>query len=124
AIAAKKLPGCVVVVGRHDSVLLAEAYGSRSMQPTVTPMSMDTVFDLASLTKPVATGASVLVLSDRGEIDLDAPLRTYLPELGAQGTGTVRQALTHVAGFVTETPVRDYAAGMNEAVRRIARVPL
>ncbi len=124
AIAAKKLPGCVVMVGRHDSVLLAQAYGSRSLLPTVTPMTVDTVFDLASLTKPIATAASVLVLSDRGEIDLDAPLRTYLPELGAQGSGTVRQALTHVAGFVTETPIADYAAGMSEAVHRIARVPL
>jgi uncharacterized protein YbbC (DUF1343 family)/CubicO group peptidase (beta-lactamase class C family) len=124
AIAAKKLPGCVVVVGRHDSVLLARAYGSRSLLPTVTPMTMDTVFDLASLTKPIATAASVVVLTDKGEIDLDAPLRTYIPELGAQGTGTVRQALTHVAGFVTETRTADYAAPMSEVVRRIGRVPL
>jgi uncharacterized protein YbbC (DUF1343 family) len=124
AIAAAKLPGCVVVIGRHDSVLFTRAYGSRSVQPSVTPMTLDTVFDLASLTKPVATAASILALVDRGRLDLDAPLRTYLPELGADGRGTLRQVLTHTAGFPSDTPYADYAAGMEEAVRRIAKAPL
>ena len=94
-----KLPGCVVVVGRRDGVLFERAYGSRSVLPAVTPMTEDTVFDLASLTKPVATASSVMALVDHGELDLDAPLRRYLPELGDAGRATLRQALTHAAGF-------------------------
>jgi len=124
AIAAKKLPGCVVVIGRHDRVLFARAYGSRSVLPVVTPMTLDTVFDLASLTKPVATAASILVLVDRGQVDLEAPLQKYLPELGEAGKGTLREALTHTAGFLADTPTADYEAGVEEAVRRIARTRL
>ncbi len=120
ALAAHKLPGCVVVVGRHDRVLFERAYGSRSVEPTVTPMTLDTVFDLASLTKPVATASSVLVLADQGRVDLDAPLGKYLPELGARGVATLRQALTHTAGFLADTPYADYDGGADEAVRRIA----
>ena len=123
-IAARKLPGCVVVVGRHDGVLLRKAYGARSLEPEVFPMTVDTVFDLASLTKPVATAASILVLEDRGKIDLDAPLRTYLPELGEQGRGTVRQALTHTAGYPADTPLSDYANGIDDALGKIARAKL
>ena len=120
ALAAHKLPGCVVVVGRHDRVLFERAYGSRSVEPTVTPMTLDTVFDLASLTKPVATASSVLVLADQGRVDSDAPLGKYLPELGARGVATLRQALTHTAGFLADTPYADYDGGADEAVRRIA----
>ena len=124
ALAAGKLPGCVVRVGRHDGVLFSRAYGSRSVLPAVTPMSEDTVFDLASLTKPLATAASIVVLADRGLVDLDAPLRKYLPELGDRGVATLRQALTHTAGFVADTPVGDYGNGMPEVIERIARRPL
>ena len=124
ALRAHKLPGCVVAIGRHDSVLFRRAYGSRSLEPELTPMTVDTVFDLASLTKPLATAASIVVLADHGLVDLDAPLRRYLPELGERGDGTVRQALTHTAGFVADTPLDDYAAGMAGAIEHIARRPL
>ncbi len=124
ALAAGKLPGCVVAIGRHDSILFERAYGSRSLQPTVTPMTTDTVFDLASLTKPLATASSIALLADRGQVDLDAPLRKYLPELGDRGVATLRQALTHTGGFVADTPYGDYGAGPDEAVRRIARASL
>jgi uncharacterized protein YbbC (DUF1343 family)/CubicO group peptidase (beta-lactamase class C family) len=124
AIAQAKVPGCVVVIGRHDRVLFARAYGSRSILPTQTPMTLDTMFDLASLTKPIATATSILVLVDRGELDLDAPLGKYLPELGQQGRGTLRQVLTHTAGLPVDTPVADYMLGLEEAIRRIALVPV
>jgi uncharacterized protein YbbC (DUF1343 family)/CubicO group peptidase (beta-lactamase class C family) len=124
AIEAHKLPGCVLVIGRHDAVLLSKAYGSRSLEPVVTPMTLDTVFDLASLTKPIATAASIVLLADQRQLDLDAPLRAYLSELGPQGNGTLRQALTHTAGFVADTPLSDYDHGIDEAVRRIAARPL
>ncbi len=121
AITAGKLPGGVVVIGRHDAILLDRAYGMRSLLPSITPMTLDTVFDLASLTKPLATASTVLALVDAGRVSLDVPLRTYLPELGAAGAGTVRQALLHTAGFVADTPFADYEAGPDEALRKIAR---
>src|SRR5262249_30351935 len=55
-----KAPGCVVVIGRHDEILFRRAYGFRSIEPVKTPMEVTTVFDLASLTKPLATATSVL----------------------------------------------------------------
>ena len=68
-----KMPGCVVVVGRRDEVLFRRAYGSRAIEPQRSPMTLDTVFDLASLTKPIATATSVMILVERGKISLDAP---------------------------------------------------
>jgi CubicO group peptidase (beta-lactamase class C family) len=121
ALAAGKLPGCVVLVGRHDATLFARAYGSRERRPDVVPMTLDTVFDLASLTKPVATASSVIALAERGVLDLDRELHAYLPELGPAGRATLRQVLLHTGGFAPDTPVRDYDAGPEVAVTRIAR---
>src|SRR5262249_22658924 len=81
AIEQGKMPGCVVVVGRHDEVLFRRAYGSRQVLPDRLPMRLDTVFDLASLTKPIATATSVMILVDRGKIELDAPASKYVSEL-------------------------------------------
>ena len=67
AIDAGKMPGCVLIVGRHDEVLLRKAYGSRALLPERVPMTLDTVFDLASLTKPVATSTSIMILVERGQ---------------------------------------------------------
>src|SRR5699024_3687993 len=81
AIESGKMPGCVVVVGRRDDVLFERAYGYRSLLPARAPMSTETVFDLASLTKPVATATSIMILVDRGKLDLDARASKYVPEL-------------------------------------------
>src|SRR5262249_51160721 len=69
-----KLPGCVVVIGRRAEVLFRRAYGLKSVEPARAPMPLDTVFDLASLTKAVATTSSVMVLVDHGQVDLDEPV--------------------------------------------------
>ncbi len=124
AIAEHKVPGCVVVIGRRDAILFERAYGSRALLPSVVAMTTDTVFDLASLTKPVATASSIVWLAQRGKVDLDAPLAKYLPELGDRGRGTLRQALTHTAGFVADTRYADYAPGHEGLVRRLGETPL
>src|SRR5271163_1769192 len=67
AVGEKKVPGAVVVVGRRGKVVLARAFGRRSVEPTDEPMTRDTVFDMASLTKPVATATSAMVLLERGK---------------------------------------------------------
>lgn len=125
AIAESKMPGCVVVLGRKDTVLFARAYGSRALEPMREPTTIDTVYDLASLTKPIATGMSVMVLVDEGRIALDDPASKYIPELALPGKDaiTVRQLLTHTSGLAVETPYADYSLGSDEAIRKIASFP-
>jgi uncharacterized protein YbbC (DUF1343 family)/CubicO group peptidase (beta-lactamase class C family) len=88
-------------------------------------MTLETVFDLASLTKPLATASSVMVLVDRGAVALDEPVARYVPEFGRAGKGsiTVRQLLLHVGGLVADNPMSDYAAGRDEALRKILEAP-
>ena len=124
AIDAAKMPGCVVVVGRHDDVLFQRAYGSRALLPERAPMTTDTVFDLASLTKPIATAASVMILVDRGQVDLDARASKYVPELERLPAFTVRQLLLHTSGLPAGTPLSDWSTDRAEVIRRIASLAL
>lgn len=124
AIASGKMPGCVVVVGRHDEILFEKAYGSRSLKPERSPMKLDTVFDLASLTKPTATATSVMILAERGKIDLDARASTYIPELAALPPFTVRQLLVHTSGLPAGTPMSDWSTDRAHVLRRIAALKL
>jgi uncharacterized protein YbbC (DUF1343 family) len=124
AIAELKMPGCVVVVGKKDKVLFRRAWGQRSIEPERTPMTIDTVFDLASLTKPIATATSIVILAERGLVDLDGPAARYIPELAAHGKAgfTVRQLLTHVSGIPVETPKSDFSLGRSAAMEKIYEV--
>jgi uncharacterized protein YbbC (DUF1343 family) len=122
AIAAGKTPGCVVVVGRHDEVLFEHAYGWRSLLPERTPMTLDTVFDLASLTKPLATATSIMILVDRGQVDLDARASQYVPELSRLPPFTVRQLLTHTSGLPAVTPMSDWTTDRSAVIQRIASI--
>src|SRR5262245_40753645 len=70
AIARHELPGAVVLVLHRGETVYHKAFGQRSRQPTATPMRPDTVFDLASLTKPVATATSILILVEQGKLHL------------------------------------------------------
>jgi uncharacterized protein YbbC (DUF1343 family) len=126
AMADRKVPGAVVVVGRHDRVLFRQAYGFRQLQPERVPMTVDTLFDLASLTKPIATATSVMVLAEQGRLGLDDPLARYVPACAGGGKGaiTLRQLLLHTSGLPADTPKDDFAHGRDEAVRRICNVPL
>ena len=124
AIEAGKMPGCVVVVGRHDDVLFERAYGSRALLPERTPMTADTVFDLASLTKPIATATSIMILVDRGKIDLEARASAYVPELAKLPPFTVRQLLLHTSGLPAATPLSDWTTDRAEVIRHIAGLTL
>jgi uncharacterized protein YbbC (DUF1343 family) len=126
AVGDGKLPGAVVVVGRRDRILLRRAYGSRALEPTRVTMTADTVFDLASLTKPIATATSILILADRGLLTVDDPVAKYLPDFGKNGKSniTLRHLLTHVSGLPADTPRRDYYAGRDEAIRRACNLTL
>ena len=83
AVAAGDTPGEVILVGQGDRVLYRKAVGFRALVPASEPMTTDTIFDIASLTKVVATTPAVLALVDNGKLDLDAPLGRYLKEFQA-----------------------------------------
>lgn len=116
-----KMPGCVVLVGRSNGIVYHKAFGFRQTQPSQVPMEVDTVFDLASLTKPVATATSVMSLIERGLVDPDAPVSRYLPEFAANGKEavTVRQLLTHQSGLIADNALADYQNGVAEAFQKI-----
>jgi uncharacterized protein YbbC (DUF1343 family) len=132
AIASQSLPGAVVLVGRRDGILFRRAYGFREVEPDRVPMTLDTLFDLASLTKPIATATSIMVLAERGTLGLDDPLVKYVPECGghdgpdrpSKRAITLRHLLLHVSGLPADTPKDDFAHGRAEAIRRICGVVL
>ena len=122
AIAEGQTPGAVVVVAqKSDDVIYARAFGKRQVKPTAEPMTLDTVFDLASITKPVATAGSVMRLVDAGKIDVDAPVSNYLPEFSSHGKDEilVSDLLLHIGGLIPDNSIRDYQHGTADAWKRI-----
>lgn len=117
----KLMPGCVVLLARDQRVVFLKAYGSKQVKPTVEPMTTDTVFDMASITKPVAAATSVMKLVEQGRLDITAPVAKYIPEFAARGKGevTVFQLLTHQAGLIPDNSIKDYADGPAKAFERI-----
>ncbi len=122
----ERMPGCVVLIGRREGVVYRRAFGLRQLKPTELPMTEDTVFDLASLTKPVATATSVMILVDRGKLSLDETAAHYWPEFGVNGKGviTIRQLLTHTSGLIPDNPMADYSGSPSESFARIAALSL
>ena len=91
-------PGCTVAVGRDGAVVFAEAYGAARLDP-LEPMTVDTVVDIASISKQF-TATAILLLAERGMVDLDAPLSTYLPDLPAWASlPTLAQLMHHQSGI-------------------------
>jgi uncharacterized protein YbbC (DUF1343 family)/CubicO group peptidase (beta-lactamase class C family) len=101
AIQNHEVPGAVLVVGHDGQVIYRKAFGSRSLEPTRTPMTVDTIFDIASLTKVVATTTAVMQLVEKGKVRLNDPVVKYIPEFGQNGKSdiTVRDLLTHYSGL-------------------------
>jgi uncharacterized protein YbbC (DUF1343 family)/CubicO group peptidase (beta-lactamase class C family) len=100
AIAEKRLPGAVLWLERNGRVY-SRVYGRRALTPKEEPMTQDTIFDAASLTKILACAPAVMLLLERSQIDLDATANRYLPEFKGDGkeTITIRQLLTHTSGL-------------------------
>lgn len=117
----KKIPGAVVLIGTKDQILHRKAYGARQILPTEEPNTIETIYDLASLTKPVATATSVMLLMERGKIDINAPVCHYLPEFTSHGKDkiTIHHLLTHTSGLIADNHIRDYQQGKEEAWKRI-----
>ncbi|MGH9795707.1 MAG: exo-beta-N-acetylmuramidase NamZ domain-containing protein [Candidatus Acidiferrales bacterium] len=121
AIAADEIPGAVLVVGHEGKITHRKAYGHRAVLPSREPMTVDTIFDVASLTKVIATASSVMVLLERGMVRLDDPVARYIPEFGANGKGqvTLRHLLTHTGGLRPVPRLPEKWSGADEVLRAI-----
>ncbi|HVN39341.1 MAG TPA: serine hydrolase [Myxococcota bacterium] len=116
------VPGAVVVVGHEGRVVYREAFGHRTLAPSPVPMTADTIFDLASLTKPIATATAVMQLVEEGRLRLDDPVAKYWPEFAARGKSriTVRDLLTHFSGLRSDLDLSRDWSGYDTAMRRVA----
>lgn len=126
AIDRGEIPGAVILAGRGGEVHLESALGSRALLPEPEGMTVDTLFDLASLTKPMATAAAVLWLRDRGRLGLTDTASTHLPEFTGSGKEaiTVEQLLRHTSGLIADNALADYADGPRLAWTRICDLEL
>ena len=135
AIAERKIPGGVLWIERHGTVY-GKTYGNRALQPEVEPLTPDTIYDAASITKVVATAPSIWMLVKQGKVDLDAPVARYIEELGAGATEptdtptawrsliTVRHLLTHTSGLRAGLSLAQPWRGYDEGIRRaVAETP-
>jgi len=123
-------PGAALVIGRRDTILFAKGYGRLTWSAgSPTPDVDSTLWDVASLTKVIATTTSLMLLVERGRVDLSAPVARYVPEFNGPGTGaiTVRHLLTHTSGLRAWLPLnrlaRDSAAAMRIVFEQTPQAP-
>src|SRR5262249_4510732 len=120
AIERHELPGAVILIGQGDRILYEHAFGQRAVQPAPEPMTDDTIFDLASLTKVVATTTSVMQLVEQGRVRLRDPVAQFIPEFAAHGKDriTILHLLTHTSGLAPDLPLEVEFSRTDEAIRR------
>jgi len=125
AISSNRCPGGVLWL-EHDGEAYHKAYGSRALVPAREPMTEDTIFDAASLTKVIATTPAVMRLIERGRVKLEAPVKTYIPEFTGDGRDrvTVRELLTHTSGLPPDIETKTDWHGEAEAVKKACAVKL
>ena len=123
ALARNDCPGAVVLVVHRDKVVFRKAYGKRAVRPAPEPMTADTVFDLASLTKPTATGTSIMLLIEQGKLGLEDPVSKHWPAFGKSDV-TVAHLLLHTSGLTADNALADYADGRDKALERVAALKL
>jgi uncharacterized protein YbbC (DUF1343 family)/CubicO group peptidase (beta-lactamase class C family) len=126
SIGKRELPGAVVLVSRKGQVAWRKAYGSRTVEPVREPMTRDTIFDVASLTKVVATATSIMILVERGKVRLSDPVSSFIPELKGEGREriTIELLLTHRSGYAPDFDLKERWTGYDEAVKRLIKEPL
>ena len=126
AIARGDCPGAVLLVVHADAVVYRKAFGKRVLGDTPAPMTPDAVFDLASLTKPVATATSVWQLIERGKLGLSDPVAKHWPAFAANGKEavTVEQCLLHTTGLTPDNSIKDYEGSREEMLAKVAGLKL
>lgn len=119
AVQKEEIPGAVVLVGHDGKVVYRKAFGYRSVEPTREKMTIDTIFDMASLTKCLATTPSIMRLIQLGQIRLNDPVAKYIPEFGVNGKGqiTVRELMTHTSGLPEDLDLKQPWQGYDTAMK-------
>jgi len=119
AVASGRIPGAVVLVGHDGEVVYHKAFGWRALEPRREAMTEDTIFDLASLTKSIATAPSVMLLVQSGQVRLNDPVARYIPEFARNGKAeiTVRQLLTHFSGLAPDLALKTPWSGAKTALQ-------
>jgi uncharacterized protein YbbC (DUF1343 family)/CubicO group peptidase (beta-lactamase class C family) len=126
AIAQHQLPGAVVLAAHKGRIVWNKAYGARAVEPAREAMTLDTIFDMASLTKVVATATSIMILIERGKVRLSDPLSHYIPEIKGEGREriTIELLLTHRSGYAPDFDLKERWSGYDEAIKRLIKEPL
>ena len=121
AIEDHRMPGAVVIIGNSGHVVYRRAFGNRALVPRRLPMRVDTIFDLASLTKVVATTTATMQLLEAGKLRLEDPVANYWPEFGANGKDeiTVRELMTHYSGLPPDLELQPAWSGYQTAMKMI-----
>lgn len=124
AIAAGDYPGAVILAAHHGHIIYRGVFGSRRIAPNTAPMRSDTLFDIASLTKVVATTPAIMQLVEQGKLDLDALVTQYWPAFATNGkdTITIRELLTHTSGLPADISTPETWHGEAEALEKIVRM--
>jgi uncharacterized protein YbbC (DUF1343 family)/CubicO group peptidase (beta-lactamase class C family) len=119
AVRERQIPGAVVLVGHDGKIIFRNAYGFRSLEPRREAMTVDTIFDVASLTKCMVTAVSVMRMVQYGQVRLNDPVARYIPEFGTKGKQdiTIRQLLTHYAGLPDDLDLKQWWHGRDTAFR-------
>ncbi len=118
AITQEETPGAVVLVARQGRIVYRKALGLRARIPRREAMTLDTLFDVASMTKVLATATSMLILVEEGKVALTDPVSNYLPRFAQQGKGpiTVVQLLTHYSGLRPDLDLDEPWEGYETAI--------
>ena len=121
AVQSRLIPGAVLLVGRNDQIVYRKAYGFKAWLPDREPMTLDTIFDAASLTKVIATTPSVMRLFEQGKLRVDDPVVKYLPEFqGGKSEITIRLLMTHFSGLPPDVELvpkwTGYQTGIDKAL--------
>jgi len=113
------IPGAVVMIGHNGHIVYQKAYGSRALIPHREPMTIDTIFDAASLTKVIATTPSIMRLFEQGQIRLNDPVTKYLPEFqGGHSEITIRNLMTHFSGLRPDLDLKPAWSGYETGIQR------
>ena len=125
AIQRGEVPGAVLIVGDKHGVFYRKAYGYRAVKPKLIPMTPDTVFDMASLTKPTATATSIMLLIERGKLKLTDKIAQYIPAFGQNGKQdiTVAMLLLHRSGMTPDNSLKDYVGTREDMIDHIYALP-
>ena len=120
-IQAGRIPGAVILIGNQGKVVYRQAFGLRARKPKKVPMTADTIFDIASLTKVIATSTAVAQLVEAGKLNLEDPVVKYWPEFKANGKEaiTVRDLLTHYSGLRPDLDLKPNGSGYDTALRMV-----